>query len=503
MIENSHNPDVLSCLANLSNDEVFTSPEIAKKMLDLLPKEIWSNPNAKFLDPCCKTGIFLREIVRRLNQGLEHSIPETQDRINHICTKQVFGIAITELTSQLTRRSVYCSKDASGKYSICTSFDKPEGNIEFEALHHTWDGGGRCIYCGANRESYDRPDDLESHAYSFIHRKIEDECNMKFDVIIGNPPYQLETGGSGRQAKPIYPYFVNQAKKLNPTYLVMIIPSRWFAGGMGLDQFREEMLSDKRIRTIVDYSNAKECFPSNSVSGGVNYFLWDKNYNGPCKIVNIANGKSNESIRYLDEFPVLIRYNRALGIVRKVQKYSPNNIQNLISPISPFGLKTSTRGKSEREDPSDILLYSSAGPSFIKNNDVKQDNVWLDCYKVMVSQTSGEHAGEPSKDGMFRVLSDSMRILGPGEACTHSYILVGPFNTEDECQSVLSYLKTKFVRFLMLQALSSIHISSNTFTFVPTQNFKQIWNDDDLYATYSLSDDEIEYIESLIKPMKD
>lgn len=501
--KNIHNPDVLSCLANLSNDEVFTSPDIANKMLDLLPDEIWSDPKITFLDPCSKSGIFLREIVKRLNDGLKEQIPDQQERINHICTKQVFGIAITELTSQMTRRSLYCSKNANGKYSICSGFDSSEGNIKFIETRHTWNKSGNCIYCGASKDSFDRPDDLESHAYLFIHTKdTEDVFGMKFDVIIGNPPYQLETGGSGRQAKPIYQLFVNQAKKLNPSYLVMIIPSRWFAGGMGLDQFREEMLSDKRIRVIVDYSNAKECFPSNSVSGGVNYFLWDKNYNGPCKIINVSDGKTIESTRPLDEYPVLIRYNKALSIIRKVKSHSPETIQDSVSPISPFGLKTSTRGDAERQQQSDVVLYSSAGPSYIRRSDISPKNEWIDKFKVMISQTSAEHAGEPSKDGMFRVLSGSLRSLMPGEACTHSYILIGPLENERECVSVLSYLKTKFVRFLILQALTSIHISKNTFYFVPKQNFDREWNDKDLYNMYSLDDDEIDYIESLIKPME-
>ena len=498
-----HNPDVLSCLANLSNDEVFTSPEIANRMLDLLPNELWTNPNTTFLDPCSKSGIFLREIVKRLNEGLKEQIPDDQERINHICTKQVFGIAITELTLQVTKRSVYCSKQADGKYSVCTAFNTPDGNIKFTEICHTWNSDGKCIYCGASREYFERPDDLEAHAYLFIHtKKIEDVFGMKFDVIIGNPPYQLETGGSGRQAKPIYQLFVNQAKKLNPTYLVMIIPSRWFAGGMGLEQFREEMLSDKRMRVIVDYSNAKDCFPSNSVSGGVNYFLWDKNYNGPCKVVNVSDRTTNETTRFLDEYPVLIRYNNALSIVRKVKKLSEPSIQRLVSSISPFGLKTSTRGDSEKQFDDDIVLYSSAGSSFIRKTDVDSKNELVDKFKVMISQTSAEHAGEPSKDGTFRVLSGSMRTLSPGEVCTHSYIVIGPMKSNKQCDNVLSYLKTKFVRFLILQALTSIHISKNTFLFVPEQDFDNEWNDEKLYTKYSLTNEEIEYIESTIKTME-
>jgi hypothetical protein len=494
-----YNPDVLDCLANLSNDEVFTSPKLVNEILDLLPQELFQDKKITFLDPVTKTGVFLREITIRLMEGLRVEIPDQKDRINHILKNQVFGMAITELTSLLSRRSLYCSKKANGKYSVCESFETEQGNIIFSRIKHTWKNG-KCKYCGASGIAYDRSNELETYAYQFIHTKNPEEIfNMKFDVIIGNPPYQLSDGGSKASAGPIYNKFVDQAKKLNPRYLSMIIPSRWFAGGKGLDAFRDEMLNDNRISSIVDYMNAKECFPGISLGGGVNYFLWESNYSGNCKVVNIANEKKDEDIRPLNEFKVFVRQNRSIKILRKIQSANITNISSLVGSRNPYGLGSSARGK-KNEFKNSLPLHSSDGISYIEKDKLTKGQDLISKYRIMLSKVTSEHAGEPDKNDQFKILS-KMIILPPNNVCTDSYLIIEGLNNKESIENLYYYLKTKFARFCLMQAVTSINLSKDKFMFVPMQDFTKKWNDTMLYNQYNLDKIEIKFIESLIKPM--
>ena len=247
---------------------------------------------------------------------------------------------------------------------------------------------------------------------------------MKFDAIVGNPPYQLETSGDSRQAVPIYDLFVNTAKLVEPHYLSMIMPSRWFAGGMGLDDFRNDMMHDHRIVKLVDYTNAKECFPQISISGGICYFLWDSKYDGMCNFISIRNGDVHSSNRALDEFPILVRYNEAISILHKIAAKKESRFDEIVSPLMPYGLPTNYRGKMEKDRADDLALYASDGVTYIHRDEVNKGTNSVDKYKILISKTGAEHAGEPGKDGMFKVLTSSMRIINPGEVCTHSYFVI-------------------------------------------------------------------------------
>lgn len=494
----NYNPDVLTCLANLSNDEVFTPPVVVNRMLDLLPAELWCNPDARFLDPVSKTGVFLREIAKRLMDGLSERIPDRQQRADHIFTRQLFGLAITELTALLSRRSVYCSKQANGPYSVCTAFHDADGNIRFRSTEHTWQNG-RCRYCGASREVYDRDDTLESHAYEFIHTENPETIfpDMKFDVIIGNPPYQLSDGGNGASASPLYHRFVRQAQKLKPRYLTMIIPSRWFGGGKGLDDFRREMLNDNHIRVLVDYENASDCFPGVDIAGGVCYFLWDRDNPGLCDVVNIRNNETMHSVRALNEFDTFIRHDQAASIVRKVCAFGEPMMSNMVSSSKPFGLRTFVRP----QESGDILLRWQNGEGPYRRDEITVGRELIDKWKVITSYVGYDHAGNPGKDGKRRVFS-KIDILPPGTICTETYLVVGSFDTKQEAKNLVAYMKTLFFRFLIAQCMYSHHITKEAYRLVPIQDFSQSWTDEKLYAKYGITDEEIKFIESMVRLME-
>ena len=444
---------------------------------------------------------FLREAAKRFIEGEKDIYPDLQERLDHIFHEQLYGIAITELTSLLSRRSVYCSKYPNGPFSI-TAFANVEGLIRYKSTKHKWNKGS-CIFCGTAQSQFDEAvrNGRELHAYEFIHTIDPEELfDMKFDVIISNPPYQLADGGNGSSAKPIYNKFVEQAIKLNPKYLTMIIPSRYFNGGKGLDNFRKDMLNSRHLTHIVDYKNAKECFPGISLGGGVHYFLWERDANTElCEITNVSNGQSTVAFRSLTQFSSYIRFNESVEIIKKVIDKKEANIVNLISSRNPFGISTNDRGVPKKQN-GYLKLFSSQGESYISPNKVTQNIDKIDQYKVMISRVTSEHAGEPDKSGMYKVIA-KMALLSPGEVCTDSYIIASPTDSKDIAINFISYMNTKFVRFLILQTLSAINLTRECYQFVPMVDFTKRWTDEELYKKYDLSDEEISFIEAMIKPM--
>jgi len=522
------NPDVLTCIANLSNDEVFTPPEFAGRMLDTLAEgwaaahkgaDIWSDSRVTFLDPCTKSGVFLREITKRLIKGLEKQIPNLEKRVDHILTKQVFGIGITQLTAMLARRSLYCSKHANGKHSIAKSFKNDAGNIWFERTEHSWEDD-KCTFCGASRKILDRGDELETHAYAFIHTENVKEwiakilgVNMQFDVIVGNPPYQLDDGGFGASAVPIYDKFVVQAKNLNPRFLTMVIPARWYFGGRGLDDFRKEMLTDDRIRKLSDFPDSRSVFQGVDVAGGVCYFLWDRDHSGDCQVTShrIPDMPSIVNRPLLEPgAEVFIRLNESVPILKKImavetgsdQIFLPEakRFERQVSSQKPFGLRTYFRGTETKVNKDDILVLQSGGKAFAPRASITVGTELIDKWKVFTSKSSSEHAGQVDKNGMRRVLSLS-GLLAPGSVVTETYVLLGCYDNKAEAENCLSYVTTKFFRFLVATHSSAQDLARSAYSFVPLQDFTKSWDDARLYAKYKLTKQEIQLIESTIRPM--
>lgn len=494
---NSYNPDVLNCIANLSNDEVFTPPSLANQVLDLLPQELFRSPKTRFLDPFTKSGVFLREIVKRLDKGLEDQIPDRQSRIDHIMHNQVYGIACTELTALLARRSVYCSKTANGRFAV-SRFDNPEGNIQYEAIKHTW-VGGKCRFCGASQSVYDRGTDAEQYAYQFIHTDNPSQLtgNMTFDVIIGNPPYQLADGGNAASAKPLYHLFVQQAIRLSPRYLSMIIPARWYSGGKGLDEFRDLMLNDIRLSYLVDYFDSNDCFPGIDLSGGVCYFLWDQQHSGDCIVRSIINGKESIIQRPLIEKgnDSFVRFNSSISILEKIKQFQESSFIQLVSSRKPFGIATNEKIDTEKGI-NGIKIYAYPKNGYIESSKVSANKQSVYKPKVLISYAYGER-------GNFPYLVIGKPFIGEvNSCCSETYLMIGPFDTTNECENVMSYIRTKFFRFLVLLRKNTQHATSKVYQFVPLQDFSHPWTDEMLYKKYSLTEDEIAFIESMIRPME-
>jgi len=507
------NPDVLTCIANLSNDEVFTPPELANRILDTVAEAwaadhngatLWADKTVKFLDPCTKSGVFLREIASRLTKGLADEMPNLEERVDHILTKQVFGIGITYITSLLARRSVYCSKHANGEHSIANGFASDAGNIWFERTKHTWENG-RCAYCGANQGSYDRGEDLETHAYAFIHAdnikaRIAELFggDMQFDVIIGNPPYQLGSDGGTRDV-PIYQRFVEQAKMLQPRFLAMVIPSRWMASGLGLAEFRQTMLGDHRMRELVDYPAANDVFPGVEVKAGVCYFLWDGAHDGDCMVTTVRGGDVVGPIpRKLGEYDVFVRDGRAVSILHKVIKRGESSINTILARDKEFGWTSNFDGFHEKERRGDVPLFyirkMKRDVGYIARKAVTKSDHLIDTWKVLVPEAFNGGDAVP-----HQIVGKPLIAPSPS-VCTQSFLFFN-VGSRNAAKSLKSYYTTRFFRFLVSLRKITQHATHSTYVWVPMQTWNRTWTDKDLYAKYGIAREEQSFIESQVRAM--
>lgn len=517
-VAHHYNPDVLSCLANLSNDEVFTPPEIANKMLDTLPPELFKSKNTKFLDPFTKSGVFLREIAKRLIEGLADKIPDLEERVQHIMQHQLYGIGITELTALLARRTLYCAKKTNEEYSVAQFFENEDGNIHFSHVQHTWEKG-RCIHCGASQDLYDREDVLETHAYHFIHNKNPFQ-KMKFDVIIGNPPYQLNvgnTGGNISKAKAIYHLFIEQAIKMQPHYLCMIVPSRWMTKSTeGIpESWVDKMINSNKFVEIHDFENSADCFPGVTIEGGVNYFLWQSTYNEKCRYLFCSDsGTLTERIGYLDpnKVGIIIRDKNAFEIIDKISKIEKNyinkkNFSELVSPKDFFTNKQLLTSKwngfqAKSDDVHYIKYYLNK-----QNHDV--DFGWISEKQIPKNIKSKKlhKVYIPAAHGGKEKVLGTPFYGEPNSVCSQTYLVIGydveKHNfTKEECINIISYIKTRFFRYLVSIKKKTQNGPRGVYQFVPQQDFSKSWTDEELYKKYGLTEEEINYIESMIRPME-
>jgi site-specific DNA-methyltransferase (adenine-specific) len=498
-----HVPDILDCLAQLSNDEVPTPPKVVGAMLNLLPDDVWSQPDYRWLDPFSKSGIFLREIATRLFDGLADWEPDFIKRRDHIFRNMLYGTSVTEMTGIISRRSVYGTYDASGPHSV-VRFDDAQGNIPFIYSEHDFGKNKRCKLCNAPAD-LERGDSRENYAFSFIHGTYptEEMSTMKFDVIVGNPPYQLDDGGHNASAVPIYQHFVQRSIELDPRYVLMITPSRWFAGGRGLDSFRKQMLGDNRIRKLVDYPKLYDAFPGVKIRGGVSYFLWDRDNPGLCEIKTMWDGVAvgPTAERSLAEYDVLVRRNEAVVILDKVRAYKSAGrpeptLKARVSGGKPFGFRTFYHGAaspSGLEDP--VKLYGSQKISWVDRSNIQTNTDWIDKWKVFMTAVQGTSA---AIETMF--LGKPI-VAEPGTACTETYLVAGWFDDPEQADRYADYLRTRFVRFLVSLRKATQHATRDVYSFVPDVPLDRAWTDEQLYDRYGITGDEVAFIESQVKEM--
>lgn len=517
-----HVPDVLETLAQLPNDDVYTPPKIVAAMLDILPAHVWAEPHFRWLDPATKSGIYLREVFKRLMIGLADWEPDGARRREHILKNMLFGAATTQLNGDIARRTLYQTKNATGVEvkdaalsDFVVQFESSDGNIPYVETEHTLDKAGKaCTVCRAPAKLI--RERRESFAYSFIHGTYptKEVADVKFDVIIGNPPYQIgmDDGKGNRTANitPLYNLFVEKAIAMNPRYVVMITPSRWFAGGKGLSDYRDRMIADRRLKILIDNPKLYDVFPQAEIKGGVSYFLWDRAHEGDCEFSTRVDGKIRDTaIRDLRQGKgVVLRDNFAAGIVEKIASdpFHKGSLADNVSARDPFGqaIKTNYDGHTDKDgvtwevhdepDTGRIPLVYVNRVRYVQRGAIQRNHQWIDQWKVLIPMAGDGHG----RDVSF-VIGEPI-ALAPGSVCTQSYLVAGTFTTPEETENYAYFLTTKFVRFLVLQRKISQHLTNTRFAFVPLLDMRHRWTDAELYDYFQLTAEQVAYIERVIGP---
>ncbi|OPZ48564.1 MAG: Eco57I restriction-modification methylase [Bacteroidetes bacterium ADurb.BinA104] len=448
---------------------------------------VFKDPNTRILEINSKTGLYplfmaYSVYVEKLREYRDSHMlatdvpPETQNKIwDEVLRNHIFVICKTEMAKSITRRTL-------------RGFRQSRVNARYfeDLINKITNQPVLFLSKVTNGINYWKNNTLKD--------------NMKFNAIVGNPPYQvMDGGGTGSSAVPVYNHFVSIAKRMAPYYVSMIMPSKWFSGGRGLDDFRDNMLSDSRTSLLVDYSDSRDCFPGVDIAGGVCYFLWDNQYSGPCKIVNISNNNSTSSVRKLNEFPVFIRHDAAVNIIHKVLALKEKTMEDEVYSSKPFGFRSYEEGR-KNEMPGDVRMMGSQGYSYVKREEVKTNANLIDKWKVIMSKASAEHAGQTDKEGRKKVIS-RLLVLEPNTICTESYLVLSAFDDRIQAENMAAYARSQFFRFLMSTILLTQNIAKDKFAFIPVQDWTKVWTDSELYRKYGLTTDEIAFIESQVKPM--
>ena len=474
-----HIPDSLDLLRQLNNEEVFTPAWVANAMLDLLPASTWSNPSLRFLDPACKSGVFLREIAKRLYRGLAEQIPDPAQRKEHIFKKMLFGVSTSKLCSWVARRTVYYTMNPDQEEFSVVKMPTNQGNIFFDETLQITQG------C----------QDLATLIATA--NKTIPEYPMNFDIIIGNPPYQESDGGHGASASPLYHKFIQAAKAMNPQFISFIVPARWYAGGKGLDDFRAEMLADPHISHLVDYPNADDCFPGVEIKGGVCYFLRDKNYTGPTDVTNCVEDQPPVvAKRALNDYSWFIRHNNAVSILQKVKAIESDFLNSKVSSRKPFGMSTNFSDFTQTQtSPDQLKLYANGQQGWVAPEHVTKGKNLVDKWKVLVSRAYGAGEGFPHQ------IIGKPFVASPQAVCTETYIVLSHFTEETHAQTFAAYASTRFFRFMISLLKNTQDNSKEKFSFVPDLPMTEEWTDEKLYKRYGLTPAEIAFIEAQIKEM--